>query len=97
MDIRKLISLALAVTLLSTIASATSPGPFGSSGPIGGVSKGDIVAAVAGAAAVVVVTVLLIRHATHKHSTIMGCVNSGASGFILASDKHGKSYALSEI
>jgi hypothetical protein len=49
---------------------------------------------IAGAAAVVGVGGYLIYRATHKHTSIQGCVTSDQNGFSLQNEKDKKTYAL---
>ena len=60
-----------------------------------GPSKGQVIAAIAGAAAVITAVGFLIYHKTHKHSSITGCLASVADGLVLQNEKDKKVYVLS--
>lgn len=91
------VRLCLAFLLCLVLALPAFPqftGPtFSGSGP--GPSKGEIVAAIIGAAAVIAVTVVVVYRVTHKHPSLTGCVASGAAGMSLTNAKDKKIYALS--
>ena len=88
--------------LVSTTAHAQTPGLVGpctsNCKPIGGVTTGEVVGVVVGvAAAVTVVTVLVIHHerSAHEARTITGCVNSTPAGMSMTDDRDKRAYTLS--
>jgi len=88
--------------LFSTTAQAQTPSilaPCTSNcKPIGGVTTGEVVGVIVGvAAAVTVVTVLVIHHehGSHEARTISGCVNSTPTGMSMTDDKDKRTYTLS--
>jgi hypothetical protein len=85
-------STALALCLLLALPALSQFG--GNAGNIGP-SKGQVIAAIAGAAAVITAAGFLIYHETHKHPSITGCVFSGEDGLTLQNERDKKPYALS--
>ena len=88
--------------LLSTAAHAQTPGVLApctsNCKPIGGVTTGEVVGVIVGvAAAVTVVTILVIHHerSSHEARTISGCVNSTPAGMSMTDDKDKRTYTLS--
>src|SRR5260370_24845541 len=84
------IFMALALWLLLARPAFPQTG-LGNIGP----SKGQVIAAIAGAAAVITAVGFLIYHETHKHSSITGCLASVADGLVLQNEKDKKVYVLS--
>lgn len=78
------------VALCLVLAVPAFPQNYGNIGP----SKGEVIAIIAGAAAVLGVTGYLIYRGTHKHALIQGCVTSDQNGLSLRNDKDKKTYFL---
>jgi hypothetical protein len=85
------------ICILCTPAKAQAPniGPAPGGGPIGGVTKGEVIGAVLGVVAVVAVVAILVVHQSHKPHTITGCVASGPNGMTLTDEKNKRVYTLS--
>ena len=83
-------SIALALCFLLAVP-ASPQSSYGNIGP----SKGEVIGAIAGAAAVLGGVGYLIYHETHKHPTITGCLASSPDGLSLTNEKDWKVYALS--
>ncbi len=92
MSISPLLRIPIAVALCLLLALPAFPQTgLGGIGP----SKGQIIAAIAGAAAVLTGLGFLIYHETHKHPSITGCAASSPDGLTLQNEKDKKVYALS--
>ncbi|SRR6266436_4000142 len=85
-------SAGLALCLLVAMpAFSQIGGNLGTIGP----SKGEVVGIIAGAAAGLTVVGILVYRETHKHSSITGCLASGADALTLQNEKDKKAYTLS--
>ena len=91
MNLSSLLCTSAALALCLLLALPAFPQTGGNIGP----SKGEVVAIIVGAAAVITGVGFLIYHETHKHPSITGCVASGADGLTLKNEKDKKVYALS--
>jgi hypothetical protein len=83
-------SAVLAVCLLLALPAFPQTG-LGNIGP----SKGQVIGAIAGAAAALTAVGFLVYHETHKHPSITGCLASVPDGLVLQNERDKKVYALS--
>ena len=77
---------------ISLSGCATNPSSF-RIGP----SRGQVAGAIAGLAAVAVVTTVVIVEVRKSHHTIKGCVTAGPGGFELRNEGNQKVYALTGV
>ena len=80
-------SLALGFCLILTPPASPQSGSIGP-------TKGQVIAAVAGAGAALGAAGYVIYHETHKHPIVMGCLATNADGLSLTDEKNRKVYVL---
>ena len=90
---REILRVCTAVVLCAVLAAPSVPQSLCCSGNIGP-SKGEVIGAIVGAAAVIGVGGYLIYRAAHKHGAIQGCVSSDQNGLSLKNEKDKKTYLL---
>jgi hypothetical protein len=87
-------SVVAALCLLLAVPSFSQIGSL-SGGTIGGPSKGQVVAIVVVAVAVIAGVGILIYYEVHKNAAVVGCIVSGQDGLSLKTQKGNKTYLLS--
>jgi hypothetical protein len=94
MNLTSLLRTSAGLALCLLLALPAFPQLGGNLGNIGP-SKGEVIGAIAGAAAALTVVGFLVYHETRKHPSITGCVAPGADGLTLQNEKEKKAYAFS--
>jgi len=83
--------------ILGSLLTCGSTAPPGCATESIGPSKGEVVGAVVGIVAVVVVGTVVLVEVNKSHHTIKGCVTAGPNGLAVHTEGNGKVYALTGV